>query len=636
MKHGFIKVAAAAPEIRVADPLYNAQKIIDVMRVNDEAGVKLLVFPALSLTGATCGDLFFQNTLLRGAADGLRRVVEASVEFGMLTFVGLPVAKDGKVYNCAAAVYGGDLLGVVPMSYAGDKHFSVPEDDSVRELKIGDLYAVACGTRLLFESEALPGLKVAAQVAGDADAPVPPAADHALAGATFIAQLSSFSMSVDSAERETAAVREQSARLHCGIVMAAPGSGESTTDHAFSGLCVVAENGAVLASAETGCSSAVTELDVELIEAARRKAKNFKGKSTTHMAVKWGALSWGGTLEDTTLTRKFSKYPYRPADESQYHAAAERLLNMQAASLVRRMRYADLKFPVVGISGGVDSTLAVIICAKAAEMMGLPASNVTAVTMPCFGTTDRTKSNAIIVSEQLGATVRVIDIGESVMQHFKDIDHDPENRNVVYENAQARERTQILMDIANELGGIHVGTEDMSEFADGWCTYNGDHISMYDVNAGSTKTMVQMVVRYVAETTDNKVLADALFDVLDTPVSPELLPPTRNGEIAQKSEESVGPYNLQDFFLYYLVENGFAPEKVLRLADIAYGDEFDHDTLKKWLRSYCRRLFNQQFKRSCLQDGPTLCGFSFSPRTGFLMPSDGSPDLYLSMVDSLD
>ena len=636
MKHGFVKVAAAAPEIKVADPQYNAQQIIETMRKSDELGVKLLVLPALSLTGTTCGDLFYQNTLLQGAAAALRQIVTASIDMGMLTFVGLPVARDGKVYNCAAAVYGGDLLGVVPMSCAGDKHFSVPEDDAVREVKIGDLYAVACGTRLLFECEALPGLKVAAQVAGDAGAPVPPAADHALAGATVIAQLSAFSMTVDSTERETSAVREQSARLHCGFVMAAPGSGESTTDHAYSGLCVVAENGCVLASAETGCSTAVTELDVEALEAARRKAKNFRGKATTHMTVKWGALTWGGVLEDTTLTRRFSKYPYRPADESQYHAAAERLLNMQAASLVRRMRYADLKFPVVGISGGVDSTLAVIICAKAAEMMGLPASNVTAVTMPCFGTTDRTKSNAIIVSEQLGATVRVIDIGESVMQHFKDIDHNPENRNVVYENAQARERTQILMDIANELGGIHVGTEDMSEFADGWCTYNGDHISMYDVNAGSTKTMVQMVVRYVAETTDNKVLADALFDVLDTPVSPELLPPTRNGEIAQKSEDSVGPYNLQDFFLYYLVENGFTPEKVLRLADIAYGDEFDHDTLKKWLRSYCRRLFSQQFKRSCLQDGPTLCGFSFSPRTGFLMPSDGSPELYLSMVDALE
>ena len=295
------------------------------------------------------------------------------------------------------------------------------------------------------------------------------------------------------------------------------------------------------------------------------------------------------------------------------------------------------KGSVDGISGGVDSTLAVIICAEAVKMMGLPADYVTAVTMPCFGTTDRTKSNAIIVSEQLGATVRVIDIGESVMQHFKDIGHDPENRNVVYENSQARERTQILMDVANGFadGGIHVGTEDMSEFADGWCTYNGDHISMYDVNAGSTKTMVQMVVRYVAETTDDKVLAKALLDVLDTPVSPELLPPTRNGEIAQKSEDSVGPYNLQDFFLYYLVDHGFAPEKVLRLADIAYGDEFDHATLKKWLRSYCRRLFSQQFKRSCLQDGPTLNGFSFSPRTGFSMPSDGSDALYLATVDAL-
>ena len=351
----------------------------------------------------------------------------------------------------------------------------------------------------------------------------------------------------------------------------------------------------------SSCSDVVTELDVQLLIAARRKDATFIGDAASYVVTEWGE----GT-EETVLTRPFGKYPYRPDDPADYHAAAKRLLHMQAASLVRRMQYANLKHPVVGISGGVDSTLA-------------------------------TKSNAIIVSEQLGATVRVIDIGESVMQHFKDIGHDPENRNVVYENAQARERTQILMDVANGFadGGIHVGTEDMSEFADGWCTYNGDHISMYDVNAGSTKTMVQMVVRYVAETTDDDVLSKALLDVLDTPVSPELLPPTRNGEIAQKSEDSVGPYNLQDFFLYYLVDHGFAPEKVLRLADIAYGDEFDHATLKKWLRSYCRRLFSQQFKRSCLQDGPTLNGFSFSPRTGFSMPSDGSDALYLASVDAL-
>ena len=329
--------------------------------------------------------------------------------------------------------------------------------------------------------------------------------------------------------------------------------------------------------------------------------------------------------------------PFVPEGKEDRDERCREILLIASLGLKQRLEHTGAKTAVVGLSGGLDSTLAVLIAGLAMKMLDRPMTDIVAVTMPCFGTTDRTKSNAIIVSEQLGATVRVIDIGESVMQHFKDIGHDPENRNVVYENAQARERTQILMDVANGFadGGIHVGTEDMSEFADGWCTYNGDHISMYDVNAGSTKTMVQMVVRYVAETTDDDVLSKALLDVLDTPVSPELLPPTRNGEIAQKSEDSVGPYNLQDFFLYYLVDHGFAPEKVLRLADIAYGDEFDHATLKKWLRSYCRRLFSQQFKRSCLQDGPTLNGFSFSPRTGFSMPSDGSDALYLATVDAL-
>ena len=338
------------------------------------------------------------------------------------------------------------------------------------------------------------------------------------------------------------------------------------------------------------------------------------------------------------LTRPFGKYPYRPDDPADYHAAAKRLLHMQAASLVRRMQYANLKHPVVGISGGVDSTLAVIICAEAVKMMGLPADYVTAVTMPCFGTTDRTKSNAIIVSEQLGATVRVIDIGESVMQHFKDIGHDPENRNVVYENSQARERTQILMDVANGFadGGIHVGTEDMSEFADGWCTLqrrphlhvrcqrrlHQDHGADESCATSPRRRRTRCSPRPCSTCSTRRS-------------APSCCPPTRNGEIAQKSEDSVGPYNLQDFFLYYLVDHGFAPEKVLRLADIAYGDEFDHATLKKWLRSYCRRLFSQQFKRSCLQDGPTLNGFSFSPRTGFSMPSDGSDALYLATVDAL-
>ena len=588
MKHGFIKVAAAAPEIRVADPMFNADAVIRAMDEHARLGVKVLVFPELTLTGATCGDLFYQNTLLAGAAAALEKVVKASEGKDMLVFVGLPVAQGAKVYDAAAAVCNGELLGVVPASCPGDKHFALP-GALLDDITVGTLGPVDFHPQQLFQHSEVSELNVAALVG-------------------------------------------ESAKLHAGAVLAAPGFGESSTDATYSGLCLIAEDGKVLESAEDGCSDIVTELDVQLLIAARRKDATFTGDAASYVVTEWGE----GT-EETVLTRPFGKYPYRPDDPADYHAAAKRLLHMQAASLVRRMQYANLKHPVVGISGGVDSTLAVIICAEAVKMMGLPADYVNAVTMPCFGTTDRTKSNAIIVSEQLGATVRVIDIGESVMQHFKDIGHDPENRNVVYENAQARERTQILMDVANSFadGGIHVGTEDMSEFADGWCTYNGDHISMYDVNAGSTKTMVQMVVRYVAETTDDDVLSKALLDVLDTPVSPELLPPPRNGEIAQKSEDSVGPYNLQDFFLYYLVDHGFAPEKVLRLADIAYGDEFDHATLKKWLRSYCRRLFSQQFKRSCLQDGPTLNGFSFSPRTGFSMPSDGSDALYLASVDAL-
>ena len=611
--------------------MFNADAVIRAMDEHARLGVKVLVFPELTLTGATCGDLFYQNTLLAGAAAALEKVVKASEGKDMLVFVGLPVAQGAKVYDAAAAVCNGELLGVVPASCPGDKHFALP-GALLDDIQIGSLGPVDFHPQQLFQHSEVSELNVAALVGADVSAPVSPAVRHALAGATVLVEMAGFPMATDSACRVTTAVRAESAKLHAGVVLAAPGFGESSTDATYSGLCLIAEDGKLLECAEDGCSDVVTELDVQLLIAARRKDATFTGDAASYVVTEWGE-----GVEETVLTRPFGKYPYRPDDPADYHAAAKRLLHMQAASLVRRMQYANLKHPVVGISGGVDSTLAVIICAEAVKMMGLPANYVNAVTMPCFGTTDRTKSNAIIVSEQLGATVRVIDIGESVMQHFKDIGHDPENRNVVYENAQARERTQILMDVANSFadGGIHVGTEDMSEFADGWCTYNGDHISMYDVNAGSTKTMVQMVVRYVAETTDDDVLSKALLDVLDTPVSPELLPPTRNGEIAQKSEDSVGPYNLQDFFLYYLVDHGFAPEKVLRLADIAYGDEFDHATLKKWLRSYCRRLFSQQFKRSCLQDGPTLNGFSFSPRTGFSMPSDGSDALYLASVDAL-
>ena len=632
MKHGFIKVAAAAPEIRVADPMFNADAVIRAMDEHARLGVKVLVFPELTLTGATCGDLFYQNTLLAGAAAALEKVVQASEGKDMLVFVGLPVAQGAKVYDAAAAVCNGELLGVVPASCPGDRHFALP-GALLDDIQIGSLGPVDFHPQQLFQHSAVSELNVAVLVGADVSAPVSPAVRHALAGATVLVEMAGFPMATDSACRVTTAVRAESAKLHAGVVLAAPGFGESSTDATYSGLCLVAEDGKVLESAEDGCSDVVTELDVQLLIAARRKDATFTGDAASYVVTEWGE-----GVEETVLTRPFGKYPYRPDDPADYHAAAKRLLHMQAASLVRRMQYANLKHPVVGISGGVDSTLAVIICAEAVKMMGLPADYVTAVTMPCFGTTDRTKSNAIIVSEQLGATVRVIDIGESVMQHFKDIGHDPENRNVVYENSQARERTQILMDVANGFadGGIHVGTEDMSEFADGWCTYNGDHISMYDVNAGSTKTMVQMVVRYVAETTDDQVLAKALLDVLDTPVSPELLPTAADGTIAQQTEKLVGPYELHDFYLYYVLRFGFSPTKIYHLARTAFDGRYEPEVLLAWLKNFYRRFFAQQFKRSCLPDGPKVGSVTLSPRGDWRMPSDACNTLWMAELEKLE
>lgn len=628
MKHGFIKVAAAAPEIRVADPMFNADAVIRAMDEHARLGVKVLVFPELTLTGATCGDLFYQNTLLAGAAAALEKVVKASEGKDMLVFVGLPVAQGAKVYDAAAAVCNGELLGVVPASCPGDKHFALP-GALLDDIQIGSLGPVDFHPQQLFQHSEVSELNVAVLVGADVSAPVSPAVRHALAGATVLVEMAGFPMATDSACRVTTAVRAESAKLHAGVVLAAPGFGESSTDATYSGLCLIAEDGKVLESAEDGCSDIVTELDVQLLIAARRKDATFTGDAASYVVTEWGE-----GMEETVLTRPFGKYPYRPDDPADYHAAAKRLLHMQAASLVRRMQYANLKHPVVGISGGVDSTLAVMVSAMAVKKLGLPSTNVVACTMPCFGTSSRTKSNAIVVAEQIGAEVRVIDIGKSVYQHFDDIGHAHDDYSIAFENAQARERTQVLMDIANKLNGLDVGTEDLSEFIDGWCTYNGDHTSMYDVNMGLTKTQVRANVRYIAGKTEDRVLKAALYDVLDCPVTPELLP-IHDDQIEQKSEDSVGSYSLQDFFTHKILICGFGPAKTLRLAKIAYHNEFTDEELVRWLRSYCKRLFTQQFKRSCLMDGPAVEAFSVSPRTGLHMPSDGESTLFQHEIDEL-
>ena len=502
---------------------------------------------------------------------------------------------------------------------------SVDVDAAVR-----GLFDCFLSSEALFPSSVLPGLSVAVELGNDAKSIESPAARHDLAGATAIASMASFPATVYSTHDATEDIKYRSKHFKCGMILAAPGKGEPTPDNVFSGLCMVAENGSVLASDECADCMVITELDIDYLENLRRKEKIYGTGKYPHFEV-----SWGTEFAETELTRSYRKLPHLPEYEKDMGDYCRRMIDIQVSGLVKRMEYANLDHCVVGISGGVDSTLCVMICAEAMKRMGLPSTNVVACTLPCFGTSSRTKSNAIIVAEQVGAEVRVIDIGESVYKHFDDIGHAHDDYSIAFENAQARERTQVLMDIANKVNGLDVGTEDLSEFVDGWCTYNGDHTSMYDVNMGLTKTQVRAGVRYIAQHTEDKVLADALWDVLDCPVTPELLP-IHDDQIEQKSEENVGSYSLQDFFTHKMMICGFSPAKTLRIAKVAYGDEFTDEELIKWMRSYCKRYFSQQFKRSCLMDGPAVEDFSVSPRNGFLIPSDAENSLFMASVDSFD
>lgn len=627
MKDGFIKVAAASPVIKVADAGYNAGKIIECIEAADEKGVKILVFPELSLSGR-CYDLIGHRVLLDGCSKALERVAEASAGVDMLIFVGLPVAVGARLYSCAAAVYDGEILGLVPKENVDGTAFAAPAIDEAEVEIAGQLTSVCAD--MLFECSALRGLIVGAELGEDMDAVVPPSVRHAEAGATVIAQLAAFPETVTSTDDALLDIRAQSKRLKCGMIMAAPGKGESSTDNVYSGLCLAAENGKILAQDERENSMSITEIDIDCLMNLRRASGKFDCCDDEH----WVVL-WGGEPVKTELTRAYSKHPHLPEKAEEVPAYCERMLDIQVSGLVKRMEYAHLDHCVVGISGGVDSTLAVMVAARAVKKLGLPAANVIACTMPCFGTSSRTKSNAIIVAEQMGAEVRVIDIGKAVHQHFDDIGHAHDDYSIAFENAQARERTQILLDIANKVNGLDVGTEDLSEFVDGWCTFNGDHTSNYDVNLGLTKTQVRANVRYIAQTTDDKVLAAALWDVLDCPVTPELLP-IHDDQIEQKSEDSVGSYSLQDFFTHKIMICGFTPSKTFRLAKAAYGDEFTDAELIRWLKSYCRRYFSQQFKRSCLMDGPAVEAFTVSPRTGFLIPSDAEAALFLEDAESLE
>ena len=630
MKDGFLKVAAAAPEIRVADPAYNAGKVIEKIREAEALGVKALVFPELCLTGCTCGHLFYQRTLTDAAMEALLRVAEATAGSDMLVVVGLPLACGGKLYSAAAAVCGGEVLGFTARANVRGTVFSALPEGEIEVVDLGGENCCRAGSAIIYSADgAINGLSVAVRFAADRKLAVPPTAALCASGATVIAELSDEPMSVQSRRETLAALEADTKRLHCAAVSAAPGRGESTTDKTYYGLCAVVDDGETLAVSESGSGMAVSETDVFNLCGARIREQTYDGMSCR------GAdhCFWELEQADTALTRRIKREPFVP--DGDLGEFAERCLTIQAEGLIKRMQYTNCWRPVIGVSGGVDSTLVMLACAKAMDLCSLPRKNIVAVTMPCFGTTDRTKNNAITIAEQLGAELRVIPIGESVKKHFETIGHDLNDHSVVFENAQARERTMVLLDIANKVNGLDVGTKDLSEQADGWCTYNGDQISNYDINAGLTKTMVRAVVKHIADTTDDAELAAALNDIWDTPVTPELLPIGDEGELLQKSEDSVGPYILQDFFLYHMVMRGGSPAKVLRLAEIAFAGEFDRPTLIHWLRSYCRRFFVQQFKRSASADGPAAMGFTLSPRDGHKMPSDAENALWLSDVDKL-
>lgn len=645
MKDHFIKVAALTPDIRVGDTDFNTDNIIDGMKKAAGEGVKLAVFPELCITGYTCSDLFLQDILLQESLNSLRRIISASVNMDMITIVGLPFMYKGNLYNIAAVVHAGELLGIVPKKHIPNysefyeaRHFTAGHDEVVYIdiPELGDYgEAVSFGSKLLFEASNMPELVIGIDICEDLWMPVPPSCYHAMASATVIANLSASDETTGKDIYRRELVRNQSARLICGYIYADAGEGESSTDLVFSGHNLIAENGSVLAETKRFTNEMIiSELDLGRLTSERRRMTTFNVTPPEEAGYEVIYFTFSDITE-TKLTRKYEKTPFVPNDINDRNRRCDEILSIQAMGLKKRLVHTGCKSAVIGISGGLDSTLALLVTAKAFDMAGLDRSGIQAITMPCFGTTDRTYQNACTLTQKLGATLKEVPIHEAVNLHFRDIGHDKDVHDVTYENSQARQRTLILMNIANQSNGMVIGTGDMSELALGWATYNGDHMSMYGVNCSVPKTLVRYLVLYYAETTTDKELKEVLMDILDTPVSPELLPP-KDGKISQKTEDLVGPYELHDFFLYYMMRFGYTPSKIYRLAKYTFADEYDDETIYKWLRKFYWRFFSQQFKRSCLPDGPKVGSVALSPRGDWRMPSDAAVSIWMKELDNLN
>lgn len=637
MKYGFVKVAGATPKIRVADCEFNANQIIAKINEAEKNGASLVVFPELCVTGYTCSDLFLQSALLNAAKDAVKKIVFETAELDIISIVGTPIALRQSLFNCAVVIYKGKILGIVPKinipnysEFYEARHFTSGKDFDEGLFEFNGFDNVYFGSNLIFACRQMPDFSFAVEICEDLWTPESPSVELALSGANIICNLSCSDDVIGKAQYRRNLVKMQSGKLICGYIYSDSGFGESTTDMVFSGQNIISENASILAESKRFTTGIIyADVDVAKLSSERRRTNTFPHKKDNFV------IEFDMNLKRTRLSRTFPQMPFVPADKTDLANRCEEIITMQATGLATRLAHTGIKNVVLGLSGGLDSTLALIVCVHAFDMLFLDRKNIHTVTMPCFGTTKRTKSNAQLLAEAYGVSFEDIDITLAVRQHFSDINHNESITDITYENSQARERTQILMDLSNKYSGLVIGTGDLSELALGWATYNGDHMSMYAVNVSIPKTLVRYLTAYEAEKSEG-ILKNVLLDVLDTPVSPELLPPDNNGEIAQKTEDVVGPYELHDFFLYYLVRFGFSPSKIYYLAKQSFEGKYDNPTIKKWLTVFIKRFFSQQFKRSCLPDGPKVGSVTLSPRGDWRMPSDASVNLWLKDLEYED
>jgi NAD+ synthase (glutamine-hydrolysing) len=657
LEYGFVRVAAAVPITKVADCEYNAQNITEMICKAESEGIQFIVFPELSVTAYSCGDLFHQDALINHALLQFENILNSTAGIDIVSIIGMPIYAGSRLFNCAVVINRGKILGIVPKTYIRsckgyneERWFAsgtVATDNYIRILN----QEVPFGTNLLFNCSKDSKLCFGIEISGDLWAPIPLSSYHTLSGASIIFNLSATFEEVGLNEFRQDLVRMQSAKCNSAYVYVSSGINESTTDGVYCGHGIIAENGTILSETErflAGSQLIYTDIDIERLTKEKVKNSGFT-KGMVQLSIDNSMSSWinpnkyrkiGFILENPqlkypnlrNLCRHIYPYPFVPSDEKIRDKRCNEVFEIQIAGITKRIMHTKSKHAVIGVSGGLDSTLALLVTANSFDKMSKPREDIIGITMPGFGTTKTTYENAIELMKNLGVSIREIDIIPACLQHFKDIKHDLDIHDVTYENVQARERYQILMDIANKEGGLVIGAGDLSELALGWCTYNGDHMSMYNVNCGVPKTLVRYLINWAANNKVDDKTKDVLLKVVNTPISPELLPPTSKGEIKQKTEDIIGPYELHDFFLYYMVRYGMRPRKILFLAEHAFKDKYPRDIIKKWLEVFLKRFFRQQFKRSCMPDGPRIGSVSLSPRGGWSMPSDAEGALWLKEI----